>query len=239
MPSTPAPDRSPGLAAALVTIVVLVAVVVAAVGANTLPGEAPPGFPALHLVFEGDSQSAVTPGVEDTAVATAAELEDVVLPQTLSHGGDTLVDVARRAAVVDRRLGARPGTAQVLVVWAGTNDLGAGDGPDVVAQRLADYAGARRAAGWKVVVLTALPRTFVLDEPGYEQRRLAFDDLVRAGWASYADALVDVAADARIGDDGDQDHQPLYRLDHIHLSTAGRRVVGALVADQLRTLGLR
>ena len=62
---------------------------------------------------------------------------------------------------------------------------------------------------------------------------LAHRELVRAGWSDFADGLADVAADPRIGDDGDQFHRRYYRPDAIHPNAAGYGVMAAVTAPVL------
>ena len=64
---------------------------------------------------------------------------------------------------------------------------------------LQTYCEQRHAAGFRVIVLTVLPchRTDT-----FEVTRLAFNAMLRDGWSDFADDLVDLAADPRIGDTG-------------------------------------
>jgi lysophospholipase L1-like esterase len=194
--------------------------------------------PAANLVWEGDSQSASAPEIVTTADAAVDELHVPVLARTFATGGAVVDTLMARAPSVDGALVRLPGTRNVLVVWVGTNDLGFGEDPAAVHEQLRTYAAARRAAGWTVVVGTALPRSFLADVPGYEQRRRAFNDLVRQEWPTYADQLVDVGADPQLGAPGAQDDRALYLGDRTHLNEAGRRAAATRFSEGLRGLGL-
>jgi lysophospholipase L1-like esterase len=109
----------------------------------------------------------------------------------------------------------------VCVVMGGAWDLHEGMGPPEVVAQLGDFCRARRAAGFKVVVLTVLPRNSV----GYEEVRQQFNVLLRQQWQAFADALADVAADGRVGDASDCYDPTYYSDDWVHLNAAGYAVM--------------
>lgn len=97
-------------------------------------------------------------------------------------------------------------------------------------------ATAARAAGYqKIVVLTCLPRV-TGGNGNFESDRQAFNTLLRAGYASFADALADVAADSRIGDAGDNADLTYYQADQVHLNDTGRAIISAAVKAALDLL---
>ena len=195
-------------------------------------------LPAASVVWEGDSQSAAAAGVVTTADVAMQQLDEVAYARTFATGGAVLDTLIARAPAVDAALVDFPGTRNVLVAWAGSNDLGFGADPAAVHQKYRDYAAARRQAGWTVVVLTALPRSFATDVPGYEQRRQAFNELVRSSWQGYADLFVDVGADPEIGAPGAQDDPAFYAPDLAHLNDEGRTRAAELVATAFSRLGI-
>ena len=194
--------------------------------------------PAVTLVWEGDSQSAEGAGVTATADIVVRLLDDVRHARTFAIPGSVLDALIARAPEVDATLADFPGTRNVLVVWAGTNDLGFGHDPALVHQKYRDYVTDRREAGWTVVVLTALPRSFVGDIPGYEERRQAFNELVRSDWEEWADLFVDVGGDTEVGRPGSQDDPDVFGPDLTHINEAGREVVAEEVAAAFGRLGI-
>ena len=100
---------------------------------------------------------------------------------------------------------------------------------DAAFTRLADYARARRAAGWRVVMVTVLPR---LAGPTFERDRQALNARLREGWRAWADALADVAADPEIGAAGSA-LAKRYFLDGTHLTAAGNARVARTVRDAI------
>ncbi len=128
---------------------------------------------------------------------------------------------ARAAGDVDARYVA--GRYSVCVFWEIGNDLWYGASQADAYTHLVDYCTARRAVGFRVVVLTCLPRFNGSTPASYETDRTAINDLVRANWTSYADALADVAST-------DLSSSAYYPGDGIHLNTAGYAIVATTVA---------
>jgi lysophospholipase L1-like esterase len=124
----------------------------------------------------------------------------------------------------------------VLVVWEGTNDLLYGTDPPFDAEaafaHLASYCRDRRRAGYRVLVLTVLPRE---GPEEFERARTALNARLRAGWSDFADGLADVAAERTIGRAGAEFDACYYR-DTVHLTPAGYALVAVRVARAVRAL---
>ena len=71
-------------------------------------------------------------------------------------------------------------------------------------------------------------------QPNYESRRQALNRLLREDHA-FADAVVDIAGDSRIGDAGDE-ADPQFFVDRLHLTKFGYRTVAGLVQASIRSL---
>ena len=148
-------------------------------------------------------------------------------------GADVADMIAEAPAEVDTHFDP-VSDANVCVVQGGASDLK--DGPEVVGavfDALKAYCAGRRAAGFQVAVLTLLPRS---DIPHFNEARNSFNALVREQWPDFADALVDVAADPRIGDDGDNEDRIYYRRDQVHPNASGCAVLAQDTAPVLDTL---
>jgi lysophospholipase L1-like esterase len=119
--------------------------------------------------------------------------------------------------------------------WGGTNDLYFGaTGAELIALAQT-WLTARKSAGWKVVSFTMTPRSNGPTPATFEEHRQTFNTWLRANWATYAHAIVDLGADARIGDDGDETDLTYYNADRVHMSDAGYAVVAELVAAEMLT----
>jgi hypothetical protein len=118
----------------------------------------------------------------------------------------------------------------LCVVLAGGGDFRSGATAATMYDSLRTYCEQRRAAGFRVVVLTVLPchRT-----DGFEVKRIAFNAMLRDGWRDFADGLADIGGDPRIGDTGDEYDAQFYRTDQLHLTNAGNAVMAAVAAPVL------
>jgi hypothetical protein len=191
-----------------------------------------PFFGPAVVVWDGGSIVAghgAAPGSEFPA-QTLALVPRVCRSYVSSTGGAKIASMLADAPIeVDARYRATA-DLDLCVVLAGGGDFRAGVSAADVYGALKTYCGARRAAGFRVVVLTVLPAS----EPvTFEATRLAYDAMLRAGWRGFADGLVDIAADDRIGDTGDNLDLQFYRSDALHLTTAGNAVMASVAAPVL------
>ena len=118
----------------------------------------------------------------------------------------------------------------LCLVQVGGGDLRRGTTAAQVYDALRTYCLARRAAGFRVLVLTVLPSN---RPETFEALRLAYDAMLRDGWRGFADGLVDIAADPRIGDTGDELDGQFYLGDQLHLTNAGNAVMASVAAPVL------
>jgi lysophospholipase L1-like esterase len=114
-------------------------------------------------------------------------------------------------------------TKNVLIAAGATNDIAFGS--ETAAQVLTAYyayCDAARAAGWKVVACTVLPRSDVANSirGTFEADRTTFNTDVVANWASHADAIANVASVSGMGAFGDSDNATNYG-DKVHPSPTG------------------
>ena len=110
----------------------------------------------------------------------------------------------------------------VAVIWGGTNDLAGHHGtPAEIFAVLSDFARSERKLGFKVFVVTMISRE------GSDRDKDAYNALIRANWASFADGLIDLAAEPLLGADG-AFRNPLFSGDGVHLADKGYALVGAL-----------
>ncbi len=153
----------------------------------------------------------------------------------LGVSGQSLVTcIANAAANVDSLYNAA-NTTNICLCWAGTNDLKLNG--RTAAQVYADtitYCQARQAAGWKVVVLTTLPRQ---NDATFETTRTTLNTSIRTNWATFADALADVGGDAQLGPNAAAStNLAYYHADTIHCIDSGYEHVAQIVKVALLTL---
>ena len=128
----------------------------------------------------------------------------------------------------------------VLIVFGGTNDLGGGHKSAQTAYAdLIAYCQARRAAHpWRILVVTppvaAYPGVYPAD---FDAQMVQYDALIRRNWHWFADGIVDVGADPRLGQPG-AEHNAAYfsDKDFTHLTDAGYAIVGKDAAQAVLAL---
>jgi len=120
----------------------------------------------------------------------------------------------------------------VVVAWEGTNHLWVGATGQEAYQALVEYCAGRKAAGFRVLVLTVLPRADATT--AFEDGRIFVNANLRMNWRNYADGIVDVAADPRFLDIANETY---YSKDRQHLNDNGYRVIAQLVGAAILRLG--
>ena len=129
----------------------------------------------------------------------------------------------------------------VLIIFGGTNDLGgARESAGTAFGRLTAYCRARKAAHpWRILVVTppvaAYPRVYPAD---FDAQMVQYAALIRRNWRAFADGIVDVQADPRLGAPG-AEYNPAYfnSRDFTHLTDAGYALVGKDAAAAIVRLG--
>lgn len=202
-----------------------------AIGATTWTG---------RVAFAGDSQTYGT--------ALADPVLDCYPQQCLQllgggwHGTNSGYPSTQVSAMItdaptnlDPYIDATNYTKNVCVLLGGTNDLYFGADAATTITRISDFCAARQLAGWKVVVCTILPRSDGSTPGSFEADRQTVNASIRANWATYADAIADIADDARIGEDNDEQNATYY-ADLVHMTPAGYAIVAGIVKDAILTV---
>jgi len=187
-----------------------------------------PATYASRLVFDGDS---LTEGYMSTDGFSYPNQAALLLPgyemYNCGVSSKTLAQMVSTAPTVVDPLRDATKTRNVCVIWGGTNDLYvSGATVDATYSSLLTYCAARRAAGWRVVVATMLQRSA---PQTVEDKRLDYNNRIRAGWQSFADALADFAADARLSNCANG----AYFSDGTHLTNLGYGVAAAIAAPAI------
>ena len=128
----------------------------------------------------------------------------------------------------------------VLIIFGGTNDLGGGHkSAETAYADLISYCKARRAAHpWRILVVTppvaAYPGVYPAD---FDAQMVKYGALIRRHWRFFADGIVDVGADARLGTPG-AERNPTYfsDKDFTHLTDAGYAIIGHAAAQAVKAL---
>jgi hypothetical protein len=115
----------------------------------------------------------------------------------------------------------------ILIMWEITNEISnSGTTVNTAYSRTVAYCNARRAAGWKVIVVTAIRREGSLGGQtiaNLNSRLQSVNALVRANWRDFANALYDVALMPEFSSISDTYFLP----DKIHLNAFGQKLFTA------------
>lgn len=194
-----------------------------------------PFFSPAVLVWDGGSiigGFSASPDL-DYASQTTRLLPHPCQEYVSASGGARLAQMLAEAPTeVDARYRADADT-DICLVMAGAGDIVKGNAVDAIFADVERYCLGRRAAGFRVVVVTLLPRS---RPDHFESDRLALNALVRDEWPSFADGVADVAADSRIGDTSDNLDRKYYQSDGVHPTDAGYAVMAAATAPVLNAL---
>jgi hypothetical protein len=127
-------------------------------------------------------------------------------------------------------------TKHILGAWEITNELSASVAVATAYANFVAYCQARKAAGWKVIAFTVLPRSDAGLPGGFETARQSANTSIRANWPTFADALCDVAAQANIGPAGSETNVAFYAGDNIHLNANGYAIVAGLARTAVTSI---
>ena len=133
-----------------------------------------------------------------------------------------------------------PGINNVLVVWAGTNDMAIGGAtPAATYANLVSYCQARQAVGWKVLVCQMLSRggTNPIGGETMDADKNTYNALIAAGWPTFA--LGYVTFNANITADGAYSNLTYILNDLIHPTVLSvNSYVAPAISAAVNSLGL-
>ena len=179
------------------------------------------------VMFEGDS---ITAGAAGTPFGYTAQAAITPYPQgiiTAISGSNIATLVSREAA--DNALLQPSPTRNIMTVLIGANDMGDAGGASAFVANVKSYCLTMRATGWKIVVLTVLPRTF----SGFNAWRNDVNSLIVAD-TSFYDAIVRLDLDPVIGCDACAANTTYYNADGLHPNTTGENVIAADLVSVLQ-----
>ena len=198
-----------------------------------------------NIVFDGDSLTNGTgslpwnnfPNSNDFPSQVVATLDPAGTYYNVGVGGELVATMITNApTVVDAKL--VTGANNIVVFAGGTNDLDSTDNAATTYGRIVTYCQARQAAGWKVVVMTLTPRSDAGVPGDFDTVRLSVNTSIRTNWATFANGLADIGADANMGTSGQETNTQYYNGDNVHHSPVGYAVRASYVLAALSKLGV-
>jgi lysophospholipase L1-like esterase len=192
-----------------------------------------------RVMFDGDSLTAGSCAKTPYPTRLMAAWPRSIPWKNIAIGGETLQEMLKNAPQTVDPFYSAGEWRNVVVLWAGTNDIALWNHSNAqIFRELEQYALGRRAQGFTVVVLTLLPRSDVAVQavPDFEARRLELNQMIRSRWEEFADLMIDVGADSRVGQAGDEQDRTYYTVDRVHLNDNGQQLVADLVGAELHRL---
>jgi lysophospholipase L1-like esterase len=195
-------------------------------------------LPKANVIFDGDSITSGlgVPAGQSYPDQTLALLGADYTMQNFGISGQTMLDMGNDASAQIDVLYNPHHAKNIAVCFGGTNDIANfGASGTTAYNRTVSYCTGRRAAGFRVIVVTMWPRSAVTLPPTFEADRQTYNTAVRANWATFADAIADFAADPRMGDAGDELDATYYQ-DGIHPNIVGCAVEASIMAPIIQGL---
>lgn len=192
--------------------------------------------PSRNIVFDGNS---LTFGTNASARYNYPEQTYRLLGVPWNYsgnfgvGGQTTPEMSSDASSqIDTLI--KSGHTNVLVAWEITNDLFWGSNhttpasPATAIANFKSYCSARRAAGWKVIAVTVLPRSN--GDANFESYRATCNAelLNGANIGVNWDVVADIASDPVLGPAANTANTAIYP-DGVHLNDAGYGIVAGIV----------
>ncbi len=178
---------------------------------------------ATRLVFVGDSithGTAATGAVGFSALTWLNKLKSSV---DLGVGGTTIVQMLAKASYESFAWKRVNRTLNTVVIMGGTNDIATGATGAATYANLVKLCAIWRSVGWRVVVVTMLPRT------GTDAERASYNTLIRNNYATFADGLADAGGDALMGQNGQNTDTTYYNVDTVHPNDTGHARISTYV----------
>jgi lysophospholipase L1-like esterase len=183
---------------------------------------------ASSLVAEGDSIT-MTPGQGGvTPWLTTATTIDTFTKFNLGISGATLASINGYSQSVDNLYHSKA-AHNILVIFAGTNDITGGTSVTATHNLLSQYALARKAIGWKIVIVDMLDRT------SQDANHDTYNALIHQHWREYADANAQVGLDPNLGCDGCSANGTYFQ-DGIHPTTTGQNILAAYIQAAINSI---
>jgi lysophospholipase L1-like esterase len=191
------------------------------------------------LVCDGNSLTYGTGSTNPTTksypgVLDADALFTTVTVYNLGISGQTTAQMSSDAvAQVDSLFNS--GVTSIVVAWEVGNDLYYNGSVNDAITRFWAYCDARKAVGFKVIIINCPPRdqgTDFGDNSAQYNAKLVSANALLADYGSHADGLIDLAQDSRF-----QGYNlTYYDADKVHFTDAGYQVIADLVKRKIQEL---
>jgi lysophospholipase L1-like esterase len=177
------------------------------------------------LLFQGDSMTAgVSPA---SPYPNSINVLNPFVKINNAVGSKTIATINLEAAALDDVLYRPYARENVYILWAGTNDLYNNFNVESAFNNLVATARNRQKKGFKVIVLTTLPRCGFASNGSTTMESLinAYNVLIRQRWSTFSDGIADVASNTTLQSVNPCTDTVYYNGDGIHLTNAGNALI--------------
>lgn len=184
------------------------------------------------LVHVGDS---ITQGFPTVNAGYTVQIQDL-----LTHNWRTInLGVSARTAAEFQGVAAASAAQakgpklNVATVFAGTNDLENNATASQTTSNITSLCQSWRTAGFKVIVVTMLPRAGAIGNytaASFETARQSINTSVRSNWSSFADGIADIGAHPVMGVTAALSDTSLFDNTQVHPTAKGHAYIAAIVA---------
>lgn len=197
---------------------------------------------ALAEYYTPSQTRAARDGILTAAISPRATQYDLI---NMAHNGWATPDLAARAANdIDLLYEASILGKNVLVFWEGTNEMHIfGASAATVYNSIKSYCQARKAAGWKVIVGTLMPRHYsnAGTKDVFDLKRRDVNTMIRdakTNGETWLDAIADVGSDAILGLASSFYVDSPYSYDGLHLTVTGADIAKGYFKAAVESLSI-
>jgi lysophospholipase L1-like esterase len=184
------------------------------------------------LVHVGDS---ITQGYPTANAGYTVQIQDLLTHAwkivNLGVSSRTAAELQAKAAAWAAQ--AKGPMLNVATVFAGTNDLSANATASQTYSNIVSLCQAWQVAGFKVIVLTVLPRAAAIGNytpATFETARQSVNTSIRSNWPSFANGIADVGGDPTIGVTAALTDTNLFDSSQVHPTAGGHAYIAGIVA---------
>ncbi len=156
-------------------------------------------------------------------------------------GSKTMATIRTQAPTLDDVLYRFAARENIYILWAGTNDLYNTYDVATTFKNLEATCRERQKKGFKVIVLTTLPRCgFAADGvTTMSSLILSYNTLIRQRWSTFADNIADVASNSTLSSVNPCIDTTYYNGDGIHLTNTGNALLLPYVQDAINAVSVQ
>jgi lysophospholipase L1-like esterase len=194
-----------------------------------------PSQGSLNLLFDGDSISAGLGASQGHGLdlQTASAIGGAVELHNVSDGGRPVWQCLRLYPDLVEPKFDPTRTYNIIAFHAGDNDVAQGRDAQQTYAAFTAYVTAAHQQGWKVIVTTELRR---FKFSASEQRELEGYNALLISNKAGADAVIDLNADPRLGENAHRTDPSLFTSDGIHPSDGGYSIIAQMLSQAVKRL---